>query len=155
MPPPSLEDIVNYLPISDTVGTAGQPVAEQFAAIKLAGYEVVVNLAMPNSSNAVPNEDAIVAGLGMHYVHIPVVWEHPTPQDLAQFFDVMARCRGRKVFVHCALNMRVSVFMLLYRVIWQGVPLEAARKDMIQIWEPNPVWQRFMEQSLVEYGPSS
>ena len=155
MPPPSLEDIVNYLPISDTVGTAGQPVAEQFAAIKLAGYEVVVNLAMPNSSNAVPNEDAIVAGLGMHYVHIPVVWEHPTPQDLAQFFDVMARCRGRKAFVHCALNMRVSVFMLLYRVIWQGVPLEAARKDMIQIWEPNPVWQRFMEQSLVEYGPSS
>jgi protein tyrosine phosphatase (PTP) superfamily phosphohydrolase (DUF442 family) len=152
MPSPSLEDIVNYLPISDTVGTAGQPTAEQFAAIKLAGYEVIVNLAMPNSSNAVPNENAIVSGLGMHYVHIPVVWEHPMQQDLAQFFDVMARCRGRKVFVHCALNMRVSVFMLLYRVIWQGVPLDVARKDMLKIWEPNPVWQRFMKQSLVEYG---
>lgn len=155
MPSPSVEDIVNFLPISDTVGTAGQPTAEQFAAIKLAGYEVVVNLAMPDSSNAVPNESAIVAGLGMHYIHIPVVWEHPTQQDLSQFFDVMARCRGRKVFVHCALNMRVSVFMLLYRVIWQGVPLEAARKDMFRVWEPNPVWQRFIEQSLVEYGPSS
>ena len=152
MPSPSLEEIVNYLPISDTVGTAGQPTAEQFATIKLAGYEVVVNLAMPNSSNAVPNEDAIVAGLGMHYVHLPVVWEHPTQQDLVQFFDVMARCRGKKVFVHCALNMRVSAFMLLYRVIWQGVPLEVARKDMVKIWEPNPVWQRFMQQSLVEYG---
>lgn len=152
MTPAALEGILSYLPISKTLGTAGQPTAEQFAAIKAAGYEVVVNLAMPDSSNALPHEQALVAEQGMHYVHIPVVWEHPTARDLEHFFDVLARCRGRRVFVHCALNMRVSAFVLLYRVIWQGVSLEAAREDLLKIWQPNAVWQRFIDDSLAEYG---
>jgi protein tyrosine phosphatase (PTP) superfamily phosphohydrolase (DUF442 family) len=144
--------VINYLPISDTIGTAGQPTTAQFTAIKAAGYEVVINLAMPDSSNALPNEQQIVAEQGMLYVHIPVVWERPTAQDLEQFFDVMARCRGRRVFVHCALNMRVSVFVFLYRTIWQGVSPEIARKDLLRIWQPNPMWQRFLDDSLAEYG---
>lgn len=150
--PSRIEDILNYLPISDTIGTAGQPTPAQFAAIAAAGYDIVVNLAMPDSDNALPNEQQIVASQGMLYVHIPVVWEHPTAHNLEQFFDVMARCRSRRVFVHCAMNMRVSVFVFLYRVIWLGVPQEIARNDLLRIWQPNPVWQRYLEDSLAEYG---
>jgi protein tyrosine phosphatase (PTP) superfamily phosphohydrolase (DUF442 family) len=152
MPPSKIHDIINYLPISDHIGTAGQPTTAQFAAIRAAGYEIVLNLAMPDSSNALPKERQLVTEQGMDYVHIPVLWEHPMPRDFEQFLDAMARCRGKRIFVHCALNMRVSVFVLLYRVIWQGVPLEVARQDLLKIWQPNPVWQRFMEQSLIEHG---
>jgi protein tyrosine phosphatase (PTP) superfamily phosphohydrolase (DUF442 family) len=151
MPSTRLEEVLNFLEISDTIGTAGQPIPSQFSAIKAAGYDVVVNLAMPDSANALPNEQQLVSGQGMLYVHIPVVWERPTAQNLEQFFDVMARCRGKRVFVHCAMNMRVSVFVYLYRVIWLGDSQDSARVDLLQIWQPNATWQRFLDDSLDEY----
>ena len=138
----------SYLAISPTLGTAGQPTPEQFATIRAAGYEVVVNLAVPESPNALPNEEELVTAQGMAYVHIPVVWEAPTAEDLDRFFAVMDRNRGRRVFVHCALNMRVSCFVLLYRVLRLGVPAEAAWQDVLAIWEPNPVWQQFVDDAL-------
>jgi protein tyrosine phosphatase (PTP) superfamily phosphohydrolase (DUF442 family) len=140
--------ITNYLCLSDTLGTASQPTAEQFATLKVAGYEVVVNLAMPTSTNALPNEGELVAARGMEYVHIPVIWESPTAEDLERFFAVLDENRGRKVFVHCALNMRVSCFVFLYRVLRLGVPAEVARRDVLAIWEPNEVWQRFIDKLL-------
>jgi protein tyrosine phosphatase (PTP) superfamily phosphohydrolase (DUF442 family) len=143
-----IEGILNYLPISETIGTAGQPTKAQFATIRAAGYEAVVNLAMPDSSNALPDERELVAEQGMDYVHIPVVWDAPSMADLERFFAVMEGYRDRKVFVHCVVNMRVSVFILLYRVLRQGVPLGEARGAMLKIWEPNEVWQSFMEDAL-------
>jgi protein tyrosine phosphatase (PTP) superfamily phosphohydrolase (DUF442 family) len=146
----ALEEITNYLRISDAIGTAGQPTASQFAAIKAAGYEVVVNLAMPNSTNALPDEGALVTEQGMDYVHIPVVWERPTLKDLEQFFEVMARYRGKRIFVHCAMNMRVSVFVCLYRVLQEDTPFEVASEAIYKIWEPDAVWESFLRQALRE-----
>jgi protein tyrosine phosphatase (PTP) superfamily phosphohydrolase (DUF442 family) len=42
---PSLALIDNFLQISPTIATAGQPTIEQFALISSAGYETVINLA--------------------------------------------------------------------------------------------------------------
>ena len=78
--------ILNYLPISDTLATAGQPVRQQFRDIKAASYDLVINLAMPDSPNALPDEAELVAAHGMEYIHIPVVWEKPTADDLERFF---------------------------------------------------------------------
>ena len=147
-----VQEIAHYLPISETLGTGGQPTPEQFAALRAAGYKVVVNLAMPDSTGALPDEAERVAAQSMTYVHIPVVWAAPTAQDLAQFFDVIERHADEKVFVHCALNMRVACFVLLYRVIRQGVPLDQARETLHEIWEPNAVWQHFIEQRLAEHS---
>jgi len=147
-----LEQILNFVPVSDDLGTAGQPGPEQFQAIRAAGYDVVINLAMPDSTNALPDEAALVREQDMAYVHIPVVWESPTLQDLDRFFQAMQACQGQKVFVHCALNMRVSCFVLLYRVLRRGVPLAEAAETMQRIWQPNPVWRRFLEDALSHHG---
>jgi protein tyrosine phosphatase (PTP) superfamily phosphohydrolase (DUF442 family) len=144
--------ILNFLAISDTLGTAGQPAREQFADIAAAGYEVVINLAMPDSTGALADEAGLVAAHGMAYVHIPVVWERPTLADLARFFDEMEARRGARVFVHCALNMRVSCFVYLYRVIRLGVPPEEAARAMARIWQPDAVWRAFIDRSLAHYG---
>jgi protein tyrosine phosphatase (PTP) superfamily phosphohydrolase (DUF442 family) len=144
--PGNLSEITNYLAISDKLGTAGQPTAEQFAAIQAAGYEIVINLAMPDSTNALPNENELVTAEGMDYVHIPVVWESPTVEDLERFFAVMDQNQDRKVFVHCVLNMRVSCFVFLYRALRLGIPVEEAWQDVLAIWEPNEVWQRFVDE---------
>ncbi|HEY9738121.1 MAG TPA: protein tyrosine phosphatase family protein [Trichocoleus sp.] len=147
MPTAPLEAIYNFLTISDTLATAGQPTAAQFDAIREAGYTVVVNLALPTSSNALPNEQEIVESQGMMYVHIPVQWESPTLDDLQQFFAAMGSSSGNRVFVHCAANMRVSAFVYLYRLLRQGVAEEQARHDLNQIWQPNETWQRFIDQA--------
>lgn len=148
----SVGEIVNFLAISDTLGTAGQPARQQFADIRAAGYELIINLAMPDSPNALPDEAELVASHGMEYVHIPVVWESPTESDLERFFEVMLANQEVRTFVHCALNMRVSIFVCLYRVLHQAVPLAVAEEAVLKVWQPDAVWSDFMRQSLARHG---
>jgi protein tyrosine phosphatase (PTP) superfamily phosphohydrolase (DUF442 family) len=143
-----LANIYNMLSLTDNLGTSGQPTSAQLAAIKEAGYEVVINLATGTTPRDLPNEADVVAAQGMEYIHIPVVWGNPTEADLARFFETMDATQDKKRFVHCIANMRVSAFMFLYRVLRQGMPLEAARATMSQIWQPNPIWQKFIEAEL-------
>ena len=145
-----LTDIRNYLAISPTLATAGQPTAKQFEALAQAGYTVIINLALSTSDNAIPNEAELVKSLGMTHFHIPVVWEAPTPTDLEIFFKVMERNRDYKTLVHCALNMRVSAFVYLYRVLRLGVEESVARADLHRIWQPNPTWQAFIDERLTQ-----
>ena len=51
-----LNAVLNYHQISDRIGTGGQPTPDQFKAIEEAGFETVINLAMPDSPNALSNE---------------------------------------------------------------------------------------------------
>ena len=141
-----LENIYNYLKISDKIATAGQPSVEQFSYIKEAGYQVVINLALKDSSNALRNEKEIVEIEGMQYIHIPVIWENPTEDKLKEFIQVMKINLDKKVFVHCAANKRVSAFVYLYRCSQEGVNEEIAKKDLHQIWVPNEIWQQFIQE---------
>ncbi len=146
-----IEEIYNYLKLSDSVATGGQPTEGQFSLIREAGYQMVVNLARPDSPRAVPNEQAIVESLGMQYTSIPVDWENPTLEDVARFFSVMEASADQPVFVHCAANMRVSAFMYLYRLIRAGMSDEQAKSDLEKIWTPNDTWQAFIQQTVEHY----
>lgn len=146
----ALTEIYNFLPIDERWATAGQPTVEQFAAIKAAGYEVIINLGMPDSPRAVVNEAEVVAAQGIDYVAIPVVWEAPTAADLTAFFAAMSANAEKQRFVHCIANMRVSAFTFLYRILVLGVPVEDARQSLHQIWEPNPIWQQFIDEQLAQ-----
>ena len=148
----ALTAITHFLRLSDRIGTAGQPSAEQFAAIQEAGYKVIVNLRPP--SDTLPGERALVAGKGMAYVSIPVIWDAPTAEDVEEFFAAMQANEEKRVFVHCAMNMRVSAFMYLYRVVKQNVAPEVAAQDLHRIWEPNPTWQNLIEQVLEQHDIS-
>jgi uncharacterized protein (TIGR01244 family) len=147
----AIKDIYNYLKLSDSVATAGQPTEAQFSVIKEAGYKVVVNLARPDSPKALPNEQAIVESLGMQYAHIPVAWENPTLEDIDDFFTVMEAIADKPVFVHCAANMRVSAFIYLYRLIHERLSDEQAKSDLHRIWTPNHTWQAFIQHVIEHY----
>jgi protein tyrosine phosphatase (PTP) superfamily phosphohydrolase (DUF442 family) len=144
----SLSMIYNMVHVAEDLRTAGQPTTAQLAAIKEAGYEVVINLATGTTPRDLPNEADVVATLGMEYIHIPVVWAQPTEADLTHFFAAMDATQDKKRFVHCIANMRVSAFVLLYRVLRHGVPLDEARATMARIWEPNPIWHQFIQAAL-------
>ena len=135
-----LEQIINYCRIDASLATSGQPSAAQFQEIANAGFETIVNLALTTSSNAIENEAGVVAAAGMDYVHIPVSWEAPQASDVEQFFETMQSLAGKPVWVHCALNMRVSCFVYLYRNIILGVAEDEARAPMDRIWQPEGNW---------------
>lgn len=143
-----LQGIYNFLEISDAIATAGQPSVDQFAAIKDAGYQVVVNLALPTSTNAITNEQQLVEAQGMTYQHIPVFWENPTLEDFDRFSQILNENADKKVLVHCAMNMRVSAFIYLYRRIHDHVEDDIAKQDLQKIWTPNETWQEFIDQVL-------
>jgi len=138
-----LTDVLNFLEISPQLGTAGQPTADQFQEIAEAGYQAVINLSMPDSTGAIANEAEIVQTLGMQYIHLPVAWDMPRVDDLRAFFQAVETL-PKPVFIHCAMNMRVSVFVYLYRTLRLSVPVSIAKPDLEKIWLPNPVWQEFI-----------
>jgi uncharacterized protein (TIGR01244 family) len=143
-----LEDIYNYLRLTDLISTSGQPSEAQIAEIVQAGFLVVINLALSGTDYALEDEAATVQANGMDYIHIPVIWDHPTLADLEAFIQAMDAHQGDKIFVHCAANMRVSAFMALYRIKRLGWEPEKAFEEVKRIWTPNETWQAFIEQTL-------
>ena len=141
-----IKSIKDYYKISDRLATSGQPAVEEFELIKTEGYQVIINLAMSCSTNAIPNEGAIVTDLGLVYVQIPVLWERPTVEDVRLFFNVMQAFAEQKVWVHCAKNMRVSCFIYFWQKHMLKLPETEARNPMDKIWQPTGVWQELIEE---------
>src|SRR5262245_5375215 len=80
--------------------TAGQPSEEQMSAVARAGCRTVINLALTTSTNALPDERKVVSGLGMEYVHLPVVFEQPTLADFLACESALLSRRNEKVLLH-------------------------------------------------------
>lgn len=144
----ALEGILNFRIMEPDLATGGQPDAAQLEAVAHAGFEVVIDLALLDADYSLPDEPERVRALGMVFEHIPVQWTAPALRDLWDFFAVMHRHRGRRIFVHCAANMRVSVFLALYRILELGWPQEPALAQVREIWEPDAVWQAFIDHAL-------
>jgi hypothetical protein len=73
-----------------------------------------------------------------------VEWQTPSTDDLLRFFQTMDERRERKVFVHCAMNMRVSAFMYLYR-LRAGEAEAVAAADLYAVWQPEGVWGELLD----------
>jgi uncharacterized protein (TIGR01244 family) len=141
----SIERIYNYVPISKKLSTSGQPSKSELQKIKEAGFSAVINLAPHNAENSLANEAAIVTGLGLRYIHIPVDFKNPTANDFAKFVEAMSGLAGSDVWVHCAANMRVSAFVYRYRRDVLAESEAVALKDLHRVWEPFGVWKSFVD----------
>ena len=140
-----IENIFNYLWLNDKIATGGQPTEQQLALIKDEGYQVVINLALNTSTNALADEKAVVESLKMKYIHIPIDFDRPTQEDFALFREAMQTHQNQKIFVHCAANLRVSAFMYLYRTLYENVSETEASANLHKLWQPNPTWQNLID----------
>lgn len=149
-----LSQIRNYYPLDERLASSGQPEAEQFQAIAEAGYEVVVNLALPTSDNAIAQEGSLVSALGLSYVQVPVRWDAPSIADVLLFCTLMQAMSDKKIWVHCAWNMRVSCFFYLYRKHLLNLSERQARFPMSEIWEPEGIWRELVDAVDVHFARS-
>lgn len=140
-----MENILNYIKINENIATSGQPSAQQFDLISKCGYDIVINLALHNASNAIESEDTVVTDLGMSYFHIPVLFDNPTLEQLRLFMDILSVNTNRKVWVHCALNYRVSAFMYVYHKYYLRTPFDGIDLSLIEVWKPDIVWQEILK----------
>ena len=144
----ALERICNFRWRAPDLASAGQPLEEELRAVADAGFEVVINLALLDAEYSLPDEPGLVHSLGMAFFHIPVTWESPTLENLQLFFTLMRQAQGRKIFLHCAANMRVSVFLALYRILQLGWSYADAMAQVTDVWEPDAVWKAFIQKVL-------
>ena len=143
-----ITEIRDFLPLTGSLATAGQPTRDQFTDIKAAGYDVVINLVPSQNPNFLPGEPEIVEALDMRYIGISVDWANPTATDLHCFFEAIETNQDKKLFVHCAANKRASAFVFLYRVLRLNIEEADAEDDMDQIWTPEGTWRAFLDEML-------
>mgnify|MGYP005999892121 CR=1 FL=1 len=143
-----MQKILNYIKINELISTSGQPKIDEFEIIAQEGFEVVINLAMYNASNAIENENKVVTDLNMSYFHIPVDFENPTLSDLKLFLNVLQSLGANKVWIHCAKNYRVSAFMYVYHKYILNTPFENIDLSIFDIWSPSTKWQQLMKTPL-------
>lgn len=135
--------IANWRRLDARITTSGQPDEAQLAAIAVLGVRHVVNLALHTHPQALPDEAASVAALGMTYTHIPVDFAAPTDAGYRRFVAAMAAAGAAPVHVHCIVNARVTAFVDR----WQretGGDAAAARAMLASVWQPGGVWAAFI-----------
>lgn len=55
----------------------------------------------------------------------------------------------QRVYVHCAANMRVSVFTAIYGTRRMGWSKARAAEHIAEVWEPDEIWRAFLSAQLV------
>jgi len=127
------DDIRNFLRLSDRLTTSGrlqEGDPERLAAI---GVRHVINLAMPDHPEALPEADKAMAAAGLRYTPIPVPFDAPGEAHYAAFKAALDG--DEPTHVHCIMNWRVSAF--IYRLDRErGMAEEDARARMARVWEP-------------------
>lgn len=138
----------NIVSISPTLVTSGQPSEPSLAQLSSLGFGGVIYLAPPTVPDAVTDEAGIVQRQGLAYVNIPIRFGKPTDEDFQAFVSALAGMQGRKVLVHCQVNMRASSMVFLQRVIVGKESPEAAYQSVATVWSPDGVWKQLIVSEL-------
>jgi protein tyrosine phosphatase (PTP) superfamily phosphohydrolase (DUF442 family) len=149
-----MNPIYNFQKVSDLLACSGQPVEKQLLAIADEGYQVVINLGLSDGQYALADEALSVTNLGLTYHHIPVMFDNPQIDELTTFIGLMNNHTSEKTLVHCAANYRASVFTGLYLFATHQLNEEALQDFIEDVWQPDSIWQQFIEES-VEYIKNS
>ena len=144
-----LNNITNFIKVDDRISTAGQPTKKQFKKIKKEGFNIVINLATCDlKRGAIKQEDKIISDLGMSYFHIPITWEKPEVDRMKLFLILLETLdkKNNKIFIHCIMNYRVSVFIYKYKqyiLKQKGVKLIAPK-----LFKPSKKWAKIIKMKL-------
>jgi uncharacterized protein (TIGR01244 family) len=95
----------------DGITSAGQPDADQFKVFADNGYAAVIDLRTPGESRGL-DEPAVVEGLGMDYLTLPVGSDDITMEKARELGELIDRFDG-PVLVHCASANRVGALLAL------------------------------------------
>lgn len=138
--------ILNHYQNTDRIASSGQPSPEEFKEIAEQGYDVVINLAMPEHKHSICTEGSLVTTLGMTFIHIPVPFDAPNEDHYREFMGYMDALKDKNVWAHCIVNARVSAFLFRYLLESCGFSAQQAATPVLEAWLPemDDVWKAFI-----------
>lgn len=142
----------NLVTVSPTLVTAGQPSAAWLETLKTQGFEAVLYLAPSSVPDAVREEPQIVARQGLAFHHLPIPFGRPGAADYEAFAALLQSLQGKKLLIHCQVNLRASTLTFLYRVIVEKQAPETAYAAVARVWTPEGPWRRLMLDQLGRHG---
>lgn len=138
----------NVVVIDATLVTSGQPTAAALRGLAQAGFGAVISLAPENAADAVADEARIVESQGIAFVRIPIPFGAPEAAHYQAFAGALTGFAGRKVLVHCQVNMRASTMVFLYRTIVRHEPPASAYDAVAKVWSPQGPWRQLIVEQL-------
>jgi protein tyrosine phosphatase (PTP) superfamily phosphohydrolase (DUF442 family) len=143
-------DIRNWLRLSDRITTSGRLLPGDPKRLAAIGVRHVVNLALADHPEALPDAEAAMADAGLRYTHIPVPFDAPSERHYRDFSAALD-ADDEPVHVHCIMNWRVSAFFCRWNRE-HGMDEAEARRQMETIWSPEdndhpaaPAWAAFVK----------
>lgn len=130
------DQIRNFQRLDERTTTSGRLRDEDLPALAAIGARHVVNLALDSHPEALADEGAKLAALGIGYTHIPVPFDDPREENYAAFVAALEANAGHPVHVHCIMNYRVSAFFYRYHRERLGVAESSARAMLERQWSP-------------------
>jgi uncharacterized protein (TIGR01244 family) len=109
----------------------GQPSEAALRRLKELGVTAIVNLRgeaeMANREWVPYDEAALVAELGLDYVHVPIAGEdHPYRPEVLDRLEATLREHPGPVLLHCTVGWRASYAWTGYLVRYQGLEIDDA-----------------------------
>ena len=144
-----LADLKNYQVNSSKMLSSGLPNQKHFETLKAMGVTKVIDL-IPGDRTA---ESNLMKDLDLSYHNIQVEWENPTIDNFNEYVSFMQQSNKSEgiTLTHCRLNWRGAVFTYLYRVIHLKESENIAETDMLEIWQPDEVWTKFIDKVKAQY----
>lgn len=111
--------------------TGGQPTAEQLAAFKRAGGEVVLDNRDPMEPRPM-DEPAAARAAGLEYISLPIVHGAVTAETMKQMHQTLKKLQGRKALLHCSSGNRTAAGLIPFLMIDEGLGEEEATEKAMQ-----------------------
>ena len=96
----------------DGISAAGQPDAAAFKVFADSGYAAVVDLRTERENRGI-DEEAVVEGLGMDYVSMPIADPAEINLENARRLDELLKSYDAPVLIHCGSSNRVGALLAL------------------------------------------
>ena len=145
-------DIRAWQRVSARLTTSGRLQPEDPARLAAIGVTHVINLALADHPEGLPDAAARFAAEGIGYTHIPVPFAAPEEAHYDAFVAALEATPG-PVHVHCIMNWRVSAFLYRWHRDACGMAEPEARALMERQWSPEseqhpdaPAWAAFIQE---------
>lgn len=142
----------NVVVIDANLVTSGQPDARALTNLRAEGFGAVIYLAPSTVSDAVKEEANIVTEQGIEFIHIPIPFGSPAASHFEAVSIALQRLQGKKVLVHCQVNMRASTMVFLFRVLQRKENPATAYDAVTRVWSPQGPWREMAQGLLAKHG---
>ena len=126
----------------DNIFIGPQPQYQDFATLKAAGFDKVINMRTPKEMKELKfYEDYLLKKAGIDYNFIPIGGKDTpySPEKLAEFATALENTDG-KILLHCRSGHRASQLWAAYLVKYKGkTPDEALEMVSDMGWWPMPM----------------